>query len=62
MKDSAVERETAGSESPESAFQRFAKTMRALIAVSKEDLDKKLEQEKDKKKGAKIQPSAPDPT
>jgi len=44
MKDSAVTHE-AQSEQPESAFQRFAKTMRALVAVPKSELDKELAQE-----------------
>jgi hypothetical protein len=45
MKGSAVTHE-AQSEQPESAFQRFAKVMRALIAVPKRELEEKLAEEK----------------
>jgi hypothetical protein len=33
-------------QSPESAFQRFAKTVRALVAVPKRELEEKLAQSK----------------
>ena len=46
MKDSAVTHE-AEPEEPESTFQRFAKTMRALVAVPKRELGEKLAQTKD---------------
>jgi hypothetical protein len=49
MKGSAVTHE-AQPEQPESAFQRFAKTMRALVAVPKRELDEKLAQEKKSRK------------
>jgi hypothetical protein len=45
MKGSAVTHE-AQPDHPESAFQRFAKVMRALVAVPKRELDEKLAQEK----------------
>ena len=41
MKGSAIDR-TSESEQAESAFQRFAKTMRALVAVPKVELEEKL--------------------
>jgi hypothetical protein len=44
MKDSAAHE--AQPEQSESAFQRFAKTMRALVAVPKRELEKKLAEEK----------------
>jgi hypothetical protein len=58
MKDSAVTHAThevrPDEQSPESAFQRFAKTMRALVAVPKHELAEKLTEFKKKK--AKVPP------
>lgn len=51
MKDSAVTHE-AQPEQPESAFQRFAKAMRALVAVPKSELDQKLAEGRKKRKTA----------
>lgn len=48
MKDSAATHE-ARPEQAESPFQRFAKTMRALVAVPKRELDEKLAEEKAKR-------------
>ena len=45
MKDSAVTHE-AQPEQAESGFQRFAKVMRALVAVPKKELEEKLAQGK----------------
>ena len=45
MKDSAVTH-GAQPEQPESALQRFAKVMRALVAVPKKELDEKLAEDK----------------
>jgi hypothetical protein len=46
MKGSAVTHETQPEQSSESAFQRFAKTMRALVAVPKKELEEKLAADK----------------
>jgi hypothetical protein len=48
MKDSAVTHEARPDE-PGSAFQRFAKVMRALVAVPKHELAEKLTTSKRKK-------------
>jgi hypothetical protein len=48
MKDSAATHE-AQAEQPESPFQRFAKTMRALVAVPKRELDQKLAEDRKKR-------------
>ncbi len=52
MKDSAATHE-AQPEQPESSFQRFAKVMRALIAVPKKELEEKLAQEKKSKSASR---------
>lgn len=51
MKGAAV-REQSGSEiqDDQSAFQRFAKTMKALIAVPKHELEDKLKENPPKKR------------
>jgi hypothetical protein len=47
MKGSAITHEAQPDvESPESAFQRFAKTMRALVAVPKRELEEKIANDK----------------
>jgi hypothetical protein len=57
MKDSAITHFThearPDEEPPGSAFQRFAKVMRALVAVPKHELDQKLGKEKAKRKAAR---------
>jgi hypothetical protein len=59
MKGSAATQETAESQQAESAFQRFAKTMRALIAVPKPELDEKLRETNVKKRaGSKSGPQS----
>ena len=44
MKDSAVTHDARPEDS--SAFQRFAKVMRALVAVPKRELEDKIKEEK----------------
>jgi hypothetical protein len=55
MKDSAITHVThearPDEEPPGSAFQRFAKVMRALVAVPKQELNEKLIEEKATKRG-----------
>jgi hypothetical protein len=55
MKDSAVTHVThearPDEQPPESAFQRFAKAMRALVAVPKHELAEQLTKSKRKKRG-----------
>jgi hypothetical protein len=46
MKGSAIKHEALSEEQAESAFQRFAKTMRALVAVPKGELDLAKSKEK----------------
>lgn len=48
MKDSATTHEARSEDS--SAFQRFAKVMRALVAVPKRELEEKLSESKEKRR------------
>jgi hypothetical protein len=51
MKVSAVTQEDRPEQDQESAFQRFAKTMRALIVVPKAELEQKLAEDRQKREG-----------
>jgi hypothetical protein len=46
MKGSAVTHEAQPEQPPESPFQRFAKVMRALVAVPKRELEEKITADK----------------
>jgi len=51
MKGSAIREQTGSdAQNDQSAFQRFAKTMKALIAVPKHELEDKLKENAPKKR------------
>jgi hypothetical protein len=58
MKGSAVTPE-AQSEPSDSPFQRFAKVMRALVAVPKKELEEKLAQERSRDALEKVDLATP---